>query len=1073
LPTAFLNSKKAVALRMEKKVLHTLAIYCFIFVIVISITTIASIGEEYDSRSISRIKISQRIETLKDRITKLKHFHRANRYWQRRKGSDSINIANLKHDFLELYSQGLGTDKSLISKNSLGIEWMPIGPTSFSDSLTFLGHGRINRMLIDPKDPDVWYVLSGSGGLWITRDNGSTWEEKILGDEVVIGQSAIRSNPANPDHIVVSSGDSDGLILSGGFTSGIYQTFDRGVTWSLAVDFFSLEENIIISDLEFSQTGDTLLLAGNNGLSLFVLNEATNEWKYNKKVAFNGNSADDFKQLLYVEETDTYYASSLGYFGVAALLRSRGGLDNFEVIAEYPDALRIAMDYSIADPDYVYILASASEDENFLFLKKISLFSDVETDIKVPIGREILLSQTGYNLSLSVSRQDKDKIYIGGVLAAGSSDGGMTWDTIARNIHVDHHMFYYDDTRGRIFSCNDGGIYSQIEGESTWDNHSNGLNITQFYSLNQSLYHPEFILGSSQDNGTIRYLLGDNKHIVGRDGMDAIISDSVPDHLTVLTQGGVMGHSGDGGESVDLYKIQNPVYYPFLGSLVPKTGSDSYLYGASELLEIPWGDSTGVQLTNFGNIRMINAFDISPIDNQKLCVVKHDTLYTTNNGFQTFAKHVLPQTEVSDIQFIGVNHDSLLITFGLYNESNRVVIFSDGIFHDIGTGLPQLPINAAVSLGSPYPIMVASDLGLHYKESDAHDWVIANGNIPYSVVTDIEFSPVHGYLTVSTFGRGIWRAQYSGIDNMGLKFDPNEMIICYDSLFNINLFEHLGSSFPIVSSETIWNDGYKGGERELDKAGRYWATGPMATGLVRNFFTDIFLLEEHPEPEFYIGVANDENEDLILCEGDSLIAFIYSPEKPGWENETYWNTGEISTFISVKAQGEYYASSRDLNGCEGFSDTIFVEVLRPISIKLDTLNNLLTAPDAESYLWYLNGVLQESESRSITMSEQGEYYAYFTTQDGCTFKTESFLYSPEPEEPLIFYSQDENTIYFENMPLETKISLYDLTGKLAAQTIVDNKDNRSSLTVANLATGYYFIIVEGVVNLSSSLFIAR
>lgn len=994
---------------------------------------------------------SEKISLLKKQLTKAKHINRAEKYWNARAGFDTVNTYKIKKDYLSK-----SHSKQSDSKLDFESQWELLGPTYFDlENTGTLSHGRINRMLIDPIDPDIWYILSGSGGLWITRDNGETWKEETFNDDFVIGLSAIKVDPTNPNHIVVLTGDSDGIVLSGGFSTGLYETYDQGRNWKKIIDHYELQDNIILSDFEFSDTGDSIVVVGNKGMHLHILKDGA--WVYEKELSYEGESANDFKQIIYIPEHDSYYTTSMGYFGTAALLKSEGGLNGFEVIHRYPNAIRIIMDWSISDPNYLYIMATEKPSENFLFLKRINCTNDIEQEIECPIGKDVILGQTGYNLSLLVSRQNNNNIYIGGVLAGASFDGGESWDTIARKVHVDHHSFFYDEARGRILSTNDGGVYSSPDGSENWINHSNGLNVTQLYAISQHYYHPDYLIGSTQDNGSMRRLNGNIEHVMGRDGMDAVISDTIPDHITFLTQTGVMGKSINGGETVDLYRLKNNLYYPFLGNLQQGPVKDEIFYGATELLRFPFGDSVAAQLTNIGSVRMINAFHVCEEDPNKIVIVKHDTLYLSQDGFNSYEKHYLPQTEVTHIRFVGERNDSLLLSFGLYNESNRMSIFHNDSFDDsIGEGLPQLPINSFVNLGNLYPIVAVSDMGVHFKESSDSNWELINANIPYSVVTDIEYSEIHGNLTVSTFGRGIWRNQWEAKENRKITWPEDSLSICFDSLLIYNLAEELETELELETDEVIWNDGVKGSVRSFEKDGFYWATGPVAKDSNLNFYTDRFFLNRKKKPEFYIGIANDENEDLLLCEGDSLVAFLYSPEKPGWENDVKWNNGEEGSFIVIGQGGTYYAESYSLDGCRGITDSVTIEVISPSTRKFMQEQDVLIAPDADAYRWTLNGEALPNDSQKIELEEAGYYIAEFSI-DNCVFTTEAYLYQPYDKELFIYFSEINNALLIRDLPENTEVSLFDINGRMIEEHTNSSFSIEYSLGTQKLARGAYFL----------------
>ncbi len=101
--------------------------------------------------------------------------------------------------------------------------------------------GRIGRIVIDPRDPDVVFAAAmGHGygpqedrGVFRTTDGGKTWEKVLFVDENT-GCSDIAMDPNNPRILFAGMWQ---LVMntwgreSGGPGSGIYRSKDRGTTW--------------------------------------------------------------------------------------------------------------------------------------------------------------------------------------------------------------------------------------------------------------------------------------------------------------------------------------------------------------------------------------------------------------------------------------------------------------------------------------------------------------------------------------------------------------------------------------------------------------------------------------------------------------------------------------------------------------------------------------------------------------------------------------------------------------------------------------------------------------------------
>ena len=102
-----------------------------------------------------------------------------------------------------------------------GLEFRSIGPAFMS--------GRIADIAIDPSNQSTWYVGVGSGGVWKTRNRGTTWEP-IFDDEESYSIGCITIDPNNPNTIWVGTGEN----VSGrhaGYGSGIYRSRDGGQNW--------------------------------------------------------------------------------------------------------------------------------------------------------------------------------------------------------------------------------------------------------------------------------------------------------------------------------------------------------------------------------------------------------------------------------------------------------------------------------------------------------------------------------------------------------------------------------------------------------------------------------------------------------------------------------------------------------------------------------------------------------------------------------------------------------------------------------------------------------------------------
>lgn len=111
-----------------------------------------------------------------------------------------------------------GTTELLRSES---LAWRELGPTTFG--------GRIVDIALHPDDSSHLLVASASGGLWRTRNGGTTWE-CLFQYEGTISIGDIAWDPSDPEVIWVGTGEANNQ-RSSYWGDGIYKTTDGGKSW--------------------------------------------------------------------------------------------------------------------------------------------------------------------------------------------------------------------------------------------------------------------------------------------------------------------------------------------------------------------------------------------------------------------------------------------------------------------------------------------------------------------------------------------------------------------------------------------------------------------------------------------------------------------------------------------------------------------------------------------------------------------------------------------------------------------------------------------------------------------------
>jgi photosystem II stability/assembly factor-like uncharacterized protein len=134
--------------------------------------------------------------------------------WAQSKGSDG--------SFDQIISKG-------VSKNlSQDWNWQNLG--------TPLGNSKIEGILLDPGNEDIWYVSSIDSGLFITRDGGISWEHPLVGRG--LDAEGYQIDPNDNNRIFVTIWDK--LFISN----------DKGLTWSNTYTCPEYIRSILISKID-------------------------------------------------------------------------------------------------------------------------------------------------------------------------------------------------------------------------------------------------------------------------------------------------------------------------------------------------------------------------------------------------------------------------------------------------------------------------------------------------------------------------------------------------------------------------------------------------------------------------------------------------------------------------------------------------------------------------------------------------------------------------------------------------------------------------------------------------------
>ncbi|MDT8323499.1 MAG: T9SS type A sorting domain-containing protein [Bacteroidota bacterium] len=177
----------------------------------------------------------------------------------------------------------------------------------------------------------------------------------------------------------------------------------------------------------------------------------------------------------------------------------------------------------------------------------------------------------------------------------------------------------------------------------------------------------------------------------------------------------------------------------------------------------------------------------------------------------------------------------------------------------------------------------------------------------------------------------------------------------------------------------FWNTGETTRTITADTSGRFWADVIDAGGCqLRTDTTEVFF-----RPEVRPEITADG--PLTFCEGDSVVL-----EAPLGYAGYHWSSGETVHRIVVRDAGSYSVEVFTRDGCDGRSDEVVVTVL-PLPQKpvITRQGSTLTAPLAEDYRWYHNGVeIPGVRTRQLGVTQNGMYVVEVFNAEGCSRKSD-------------------------------------------------------------------------------------
>ena len=433
------------------------------------------------------------------------------------------------------------------------INWYPTSQRAYYGFESMNGH--IHGIAVDPKNRQILYAASVTGGVFKSTDSGVKWKG-LSNNWLYLRTNTVTVDPKNSLVVYAGTGTSP---TGFGNAIGIMKTTDGGINWTnIGADvdangkpIYFGGQNVVKVIVDPVDSNRLTVIIGDTRINGFLVHSPTfNIWNstdggttWSKKVsgfiAPSGNAYNDNGTW-----DDTIVTKSGAYLAVGKgpdytqtayndlLYRSTNQGQDWMQVGNPPKAptdqtatngARLAA--SAVNPNAVY-LVYAYKDR--LTLHKSGDNGFTWTDITASSGIDAMfpamvseLDQVPYDYYLGCSKRTvngvaTDVLYVGlkSVFQQVQTAGNTVWTNVGNafgdlaTIHSDQQCIAFDPTNGdRGWFGNDGGIYqfysSSVPGvETKFLSLNDGLQTTQFYHNSYHPTDPTIMIGGTQDNGS-------------------------------------------------------------------------------------------------------------------------------------------------------------------------------------------------------------------------------------------------------------------------------------------------------------------------------------------------------------------------------------------------------------------------------------------------------------------------------------------------------------------------------------------------------------------------------------------
>lgn len=668
-----------------------------------------------------------------------------------------------------------------MKKEAVAPTWRELGPTTVPDGIHqyFGGMGRIDCIAIDPKNPDIIWAGSPSGGLWKTTDSGEYWFANNNGLSF-LAISWIVIDPRDSSTMYLATGDFDSSRLN---SQGVLKSTDGGKSWQKAglendsSNYFNIRKILI-----HPFNSKTLFAATNGGI--YKTTDGGGSWDIKQEGFFSDIEVNPSNPSIW------YAADSIkGVYKSTDNGEKWGNLTNGLPVSGF---IRCEIAISGESPNILYAVFSDDDESNqYGFL---GLYRSIDGGIRWRLiaNRPNILGweadgsdnkgQGDYDLTIALHPLDPNTVFIGGVNFWVYRDKGTNWECLAHwagddgrlpFVHADHHALVFSPQKV-LYVGTDGGIFKSTDYGKKWKNISNGLAVHQIYRLGGAVQNENKILIGNQDNGTDLYNPGNWANIWYGDGMECAIDPVDADVMYVENEFAQIyrftndeyetptheniraGYPEEGGKAAwvtpfIIDPIKNKTLYILTDRVYKSTNRGD-----------KWSPISNILYPEVDDYRDPLSLAVAPSNSKYIYTAYGNKIIRTIDGGTSWSQFKVEPAKISYLVVHPGNPKILWVTNSGFEEGKKVYRSTDAgkSWQNITGNLENIPVNCIAVDIKPTneSIYIGTDIGVLYSKNDTGYWEYYGEGLPNVIVSELEIHAASRKIRAATYGRGLWEA---------------------------------------------------------------------------------------------------------------------------------------------------------------------------------------------------------------------------------------------------------------------------------------------------------------------------